>query len=392
MIPPGLTYGEGAFTEGENTVRAQVLACARAAMFTPAHELEQLTAVVAGRPRWAIVHSELPARVVYLTARVKGAPFEGYVWTLEQIQKYVDGISEGKQRPPTQPSDCMGADKYYAEWEDGDWRAWERHPVVDVLWREVGSTAEEEPAPAAAPPPMTIEPPAADPPPAPAATSSAPSSSSGSATPQKPPAPASVPSASSAAPAPASPSRSSTSAGDRPTHDELYAATPSRAQRSGTCCVCEKGYGFEELVKEVRGYVAHFHCARQAPPKATPSVGERIRELRKAAGLTQADLARQLGIKPSKLSEVERGKDELDDEALGQLSSYLGVTKLDVVEPERPMPKVLPHPAAGRGEPANATVEDRDVKPENVLEPEPVDPNEFLNDLGLEPMEEDAWH
>lgn len=386
-----MDYGQGPFVEGERTVRAQVLACARGACLTPEFELQALTEVVDDMPRWDRVYQALPRRVVGLLGKLRGVAFEGFDWTLREIERYVDGISDGKQAQPTQPYDCMGADKFYAEWPDGDWRAWERHAVVPVLWREVGSTAEQEPA-AEPPPVMRVLPPVeeappAGPPPAPASTSP-PAQSSGSGTPPKSPAPASETSASSGAPATASPSRSSTS-GDRPpaaaapprcpstpTREQLERAPAKRALASGTCCLCGKPYAFEELVKEVQGHAAHFHCCKTAsPPAKGLHVGERIRELRKAAGLTQAELARQLGIKPSQISEVERGKAELDKDQLGEVASYLGVTTLDVTDAGAPLPKVLEHPAAGRGEPepdapAEAPPEDRDVKPVNVTEPD----------------------
>ncbi|MCW8137283.1 MAG: helix-turn-helix transcriptional regulator [Planctomycetota bacterium] len=135
-------------------------------------------------------------------------------------------------------------------------------------------------------------------------------------------------------------------------------------------------------MKELQGHVAHFHCCKQAPPPAKGlHVGERIRELRKGAGLTQAQLAKAAGIPAAKLSEVERGKAELDQDQLGQIASYLGVITLDVAEAGRPLPTVLEHPAAGRGEPEAEEpppvddrdlkpVDDRDPKPANVMEPD----------------------
>lgn len=389
----GLDYGRGPFAEGEATIRAHILACARAACLPPKDELAQLSVLVGGMPRWDLVQQSLARRVAYLEGSLHNVPFDGYEWTLERIEAYVLGISEGKAATVMGPTDTLGKDRYYAVWPDTDWRAWERHPKVPTLWREVPSDQEQAAPPA---PSMKLLPPdvgAADvglevategdpktggarPPvetpatsvassPAPTAASSHAASSSGSS--PSTGSPKAVDAPSSSAPKSAAPV-----GGDRPSLDELYAAPPVRAQASGTCCLCLKPFGFEELVRALRGHSAHFHCATPKPAAGvkTAHVGERIRELRKAAGLTQAELAKQIGVKASLLSEVERGKGELTPDQLGNLGSHLGVTQLDLNDVTRPLPKVTAHPAAGRGD-----VEEKPLAPPPE-EPKPAAPPE----------------
>lgn len=62
-----------------------------------------------------------------------------------------------------------------------------------------------------------------------------------------------------------------------------------------------------------------------APPEATPlePIGDRIRRLRSALGLTQAELARQAGIAPATLSMLENGHQELDGNVLESLAEVL---------------------------------------------------------------------
>lgn len=47
---------------------------------------------------------------------------------------------------------------------------------------------------------------------------------------------------------------------------------------------------------------------RQAQAKARLDLGKALRVLRKNAGLTQEQVAHSMGIKPSKISEVENGR------------------------------------------------------------------------------------
>jgi transcriptional regulator with XRE-family HTH domain len=79
-----------------------------------------------------------------------------------------------------------------------------------------------------------------------------------------------------------------------------------------------------------------LHGGKKAKPVAqniqigTPEVaaiGSRLRRLRKERGLTQADLARQIGIQQSDLSRMEKGEYRV---SLDNLFKILGVFDLDL--------------------------------------------------------------
>ncbi len=55
-------------------------------------------------------------------------------------------------------------------------------------------------------------------------------------------------------------------------------------------------------------------------------VGGRLRGARLAVGLTQAELARRLDVKPSYVAAVEAGRENLTIGRLGAIASALGVT------------------------------------------------------------------
>jgi transcriptional regulator with XRE-family HTH domain len=58
---------------------------------------------------------------------------------------------------------------------------------------------------------------------------------------------------------------------------------------------------------------------------ARERIGEQVRAQRIAAGLSQAELARRIGVSPSALSQVERGRHGLSGETLTRLWATLGV-------------------------------------------------------------------
>jgi transcriptional regulator with XRE-family HTH domain len=61
------------------------------------------------------------------------------------------------------------------------------------------------------------------------------------------------------------------------------------------------------------------------------SVGENIKRLRKAGGLSQTELARQAGIDQGGLSKIEKGRN-LTLETLRALARALGCSVVDLLE------------------------------------------------------------
>ena len=68
--------------------------------------------------------------------------------------------------------------------------------------------------------------------------------------------------------------------------------------------------------------------AQGSSPEAT-EIGGRLRELRKERSLTQAELARQIGIQQSDLSRMEKGEYRV---SLDNLFKILGVFELDLAD------------------------------------------------------------
>jgi transcriptional regulator with XRE-family HTH domain len=73
-------------------------------------------------------------------------------------------------------------------------------------------------------------------------------------------------------------------------------------------------------------------------------IGEQIRAERIAAGLSQAELARRIGVSPSALSQVERGRHGLSGETLTRLWATLGIPFGPAANPSP-----LPYRLARRG-------------------------------------------
>jgi len=67
----------------------------------------------------------------------------------------------------------------------------------------------------------------------------------------------------------------------------------------------------------------------QASSLEAAEIGGRLRELRKDRGLTQAELARQIGIQQSDLSRMEKGEYRV---SLDNLFKILGVFELDLAD------------------------------------------------------------
>lgn len=70
------------------------------------------------------------------------------------------------------------------------------------------------------------------------------------------------------------------------------------------------------------------------------SVGERLRALRKARGLTLGQLAVQASVSASTLSRLESGKRQASLELLLPITRLLGIKIDDLVNPEAPDPRV----------------------------------------------------
>lgn len=73
----------------------------------------------------------------------------------------------------------------------------------------------------------------------------------------------------------------------------------------------------------------------------------RIREIRKAKGLQQKVLARNLGIKPNRLSQYETGAREPDLDTLARIATALDVSVDDLMG--RPETQKKPTPVTGDG-------------------------------------------
>ena len=62
------------------------------------------------------------------------------------------------------------------------------------------------------------------------------------------------------------------------------------------------------------------------------ALGERVREVRHARGLTQEGLAEQLGVTPRYLAGIERGERNLTLDSVDALAKQLDVTGLSLLE------------------------------------------------------------
>jgi transcriptional regulator with XRE-family HTH domain len=82
-------------------------------------------------------------------------------------------------------------------------------------------------------------------------------------------------------------------------------------------------------------------------------VGERVRVLRGAAGLTVRELARRVGVSASHVSQVERGIGSFSVPALYAVATELGVQMHEILDPQGPPVRVAARSdngASGSGE------------------------------------------
>jgi DNA-binding Xre family transcriptional regulator len=75
-------------------------------------------------------------------------------------------------------------------------------------------------------------------------------------------------------------------------------------------------------------YAAHLASAAADEARL---LGARVRQLRKARGLTSKALAARAGIPPQQLARIERGEGSVELAALGPLLAVLGCTLHDVI-------------------------------------------------------------
>lgn len=66
----------------------------------------------------------------------------------------------------------------------------------------------------------------------------------------------------------------------------------------------------------------------------TEVLGERLREARKRAGLSQEEVASELEVPRSAVSKIERGQQSVDSIQLRRLSDLYGVSLDSLLEPE----------------------------------------------------------
>lgn len=76
----------------------------------------------------------------------------------------------------------------------------------------------------------------------------------------------------------------------------------------------------------LRDRFSWFGVSALADPSAAAAIGARLARLRKERGVTQAELARRLGISQPMVSEYERGALRLHGELILELTAILDVT------------------------------------------------------------------
>lgn len=70
---------------------------------------------------------------------------------------------------------------------------------------------------------------------------------------------------------------------------------------------------------------------------AEQKLGQRIRKFREYAGLTQSQLAQELGVDATVVSKIESGSRRVSTRELTRLAEVLGVSVLALLDDESPM-------------------------------------------------------
>lgn len=78
---------------------------------------------------------------------------------------------------------------------------------------------------------------------------------------------------------------------------------------------------------------------RYRGPKLQFATGRRIRELRRAAGMTQEELAIRVRLHANYISAIELGKRDVRISALGRIASVLGVSVAEFFAPFTDLPR-----------------------------------------------------
>lgn len=79
-------------------------------------------------------------------------------------------------------------------------------------------------------------------------------------------------------------------------------------------------------------------------PNEVSRIGERLRSLRKARGLTQAELARQIGIQQSDLSRMEKGTYRVSLDNLFKILAVFGLQIAEFFQDHQPVPAQTAQP------------------------------------------------
>jgi transcriptional regulator with XRE-family HTH domain len=80
-----------------------------------------------------------------------------------------------------------------------------------------------------------------------------------------------------------------------------------------------------------------------AASKAQRGIGARIRAFRKAAGLTQSELAEAVGIEPESINRIENAKLNPSSQTLQATARSLGIKLADLVNDDAPVQAPKPY-------------------------------------------------